>query len=336
MNRPDSAFGKIEAMMMHGMAFETLLACLRLRVFDQLDTASVTADEFAGQFGFMRNRAEGMLDMLAAFGVLEKTPDGYRNTLLASEHLVSTAPFYQGNALDLNDCFNKFVCLHMEENLRGTTPARESSDENWAPMKSLKGSAEQAWLGSLQDTVEFITGLPAFDRMQTMCDIGGNHGEYSMELLRRNAELQGEILDLPEVVDSANRSIRQKGFADCLTARACDLRQDDLPDKAYDLVLASHVLYAFMDDLDACLSSIKNSIKPGGWFVSHHMDPSGALPRECAATVEFIARMAGYETHFIERERLEQVLNSVGFQNLITTPAGPDSGNRIMAAQVPH
>lgn len=335
MERPTTDFSGIQTVMMNTLAFQAILECVRVKAFDVFEARTVSAAEFAEQQGFQLRQTEGLLDMLSAYGLLEKTERGYSNTRLSSEHLVTTSAQYQGRSLELHSRFNASMISDMSGFLKGRPDARRSCDDNWALRDTLEGTAAHARLGALQDTVDFAAALPGFPSMRSMCDIGGNHGEFSMSLLARNPDLRGVVADLPEVTRTANEYIAEKGFADRLRAVPCDLRKDALPEDEYDLVLTSHVLYAFMDDLASLFVGIRKSLAPGGWFVAQHMDPDGGDPLEYSSTVNFCATMAGYETHQIGRDRLERELVGAGFAGFRCAPAGLRGGGLIVAAQRP-
>ncbi len=185
----------------------------------------------------------------------------------------------------------------------------------------------------MQDTVDFAAALPNFQELSRMCDIGGNHGEFSMHLLDRNPGLSGVIVDLPHVVERTLERIDAKGYSQRLSARGLNLRESDLPVGAYDLILASHVLYAFLDNLEEFLAMIHRSLTPRGWFVAQHLAPDSRMPASYTTCVEFLTRMAGYRSHFIPRERLEQALTKAGFVNLRFAYSGPRQTGLIAAGQ---
>ena len=335
MDKPTNDFGLLDDLMMQAVAWRAVMHSLRLGIFDVLDPEPVTAGRMAARLGFLPGPTEALLDLLAAHGLVARGPDGYRNTAVASEFLVEGSPFFQGKALELNDRFNASVDADFPGRLRGESSARGFTDDGWSTVDTMQGTAQYARLGSLQDTVDFAADLPGFMDMALMCDVGGNHGSFSMALLDRNPALRGEIADLPAVAAAAADRIACLGYAHRLRAFGCDLRSDALPEGRYDLVLASHVLYGFMDDLGAVLGKIQAALRPGGWFVAQHKDPYGGRSAQASMSLEFLTRMAGYATHFIPREVLEQGLLKAGFRDIRTRGAGRDNAGLIVAGRRP-
>ena len=190
--------------------------------------------------------------------------------------------------------------------------------------------------GPLQDTVAFVTSLGNFSQMRTFCDIGGNHGGFSMAILDRNKQLKGEIADLPHVAAAANQRIEHQGYAGRLHAFACNLDTDALPALRYDLILGSHILYRYLDDLPRLFEMLFAALKPGGWLVAQHLNPDGGLPVRYTSVVEFITRICSYKTHQIAGDTLTTALGAAGFSNFKTAPAGQHQGGLIVAAQKPY
>lgn len=334
MDKPTSDFSPIETMMMQRVAFFAIRRSIDMGVFDKLEAeGGLSAQALSQALGLDERKAEGLLKMLAVVDVVEERDGAFANTLMASEYLVTTSPFFQGKALALHVRFNDAIEERFDGLLQGDDDARKFSDDGWGADNIMDGTAQHARMGTLQDTVAFTAGLPGFNDMRAMCDIGGNHGAFTMALLDRNQDLHGEIVDLPHVVSAVRERIRQAGYNGRLNAVACDLRNDKLPQGAYDLVLASHVLYAFMESMAEQLKHIYASLRPGGWFVSQHLDPKGAAPCEYTSVVEFITRMAGYGTHHIEGGWLMEQLGKAGFADMVSDRAG--QSGLLVAARKP-
>jgi hypothetical protein len=83
------------------------------------------------------------------------------------------------------------------------------------------------------------------------------------------------------------------------------------------------VLYASKENLDDLLARVHDGLNPGGCFVSHHFSIQGD-PDRYAATVEFVTRLSGYATHFLDKETLEAALAKAGFTDLSHFFTGPD------------
>ncbi|MDK2957452.1 MAG: hypothetical protein PWQ57_2950 [Desulfovibrionales bacterium] len=312
MKKPQADFTPIEKMLMVGVAFRVVLQSIRLGLFDALAAGPVSVEALASRQGYQPKPVQALLDLLETYDLVERGPDGYRNTAKTKEFLESASPFYQGKSLEMSSRFGEIVDNDFEALLRGECDMRSRTDSNWNSRDSMDGTAQYSFLGGLQDMVAFVAALPNFQDMRLMGDIGGNHGEYSMALLDQNPDLAGEILDLPHVVPASNERIAARGYAHRLRAEAFDLRATPLEADQYDLLIASHVLYGFVDELPDIFTMLHNALRPGGWLATHHLDPEGGA-REIRNGVEFITRMAGYRTHHISRDQLRNAFERAGF-----------------------
>jgi SAM-dependent methyltransferase len=272
----------------------------------------------ASEAGLVAERLEPVLDILAALGLLSREGGGYANTPLADEYLVSGSPMYQGDYLSVTMGFTNSIEQSIADLLAGKQPDREGTDHGWSVERIMDGTAQNALWGGARGVADVAASLPGFASFKAMCDIGGNHGLYTLGILDRNQSLAGTIFDLPDVADQAAMRCERLGYGGRVKTVGMDFREEGLPEASFDLAVTSHVLYAFRDDLSGALRKIADGLKPGGWFISHHYcgncAPESALREAC---LEMVTRLAGYPSHFISREQLGAALNEAGFD----TPA---------------
>lgn len=332
--QPATAFEPVEALLYAGIASKGLLAALELGLFGHLENGELDLEQLAAKTGTRPERLEPLLELLASRGLLVKER-GYANTPTASEYLVQGKPLYQGHALALNASF----MASLEKDLAGTLgrddKALDVFEACWSLDSVMEGTAAYARTGALQRVTRFLVGLPGFSDMRTLCDVGGNHGEFSMALLDANPNLRAVILDLPHVAEASLQRCRQRGYGERIEAWAFDLRVDSPAQDAYDVILVSHVLYGAAGDLAPVVGRLAAALRPGGWLVSHHFAPGG---REAGveACHELITRLAGYPTHFLARHRLEQPMAAHGLGDFLADlPEAPLGGGLILAGRKP-
>ena len=313
-NNANADFSILDDRIMEAISAKALMTAVDMGLFDRTEGRTMTVEELAREMGLVETRLESFLDVLAALGVLHEKAGRYANTPLASKYLVSTAPLYQGDYLALTSGFAASIEDSIAELLAGGEADRDGSDRKWSVERTMEGIAQSARLGGVSAVADVAVALPGFDDFRAMCDIGGNHGLYTLGVLERNAALCGVIYDLPVVAGQARKHCAQYGYGDRLEVEGLDLRDGTLPEARYDLAVASHILYAFKDDLTGVLGKIAHGLKPGGWFVSHHYHeqcaPGGELRK---ASLELVTRLAGYASHCIGREELREALASAGF-----------------------
>ncbi|MCJ2163346.1 MULTISPECIES: methyltransferase [unclassified Pseudodesulfovibrio] len=319
-------------MMISSLSTKAVMSAVELKVFDRLEGQAKGAEALAAEMGLVAERLEPILDILVAADLLARTVDGYVNTAMASEYLVSSAPLYQGDSMALTMRFNAMVEDSITALVSGGEVGRNVTDNDWGVAETMEGTAQDAKGNGLSPVVDLVAGLPGFDEFRTMGDIGGNHGSYTMGVLERNDEMHGTIFDLPHVVEQAQARCDRLGFGDRVTTHGLDFREDRIPAGHFDLILTSHVLYAFKSDLGDALARIAEGLKPGGWFVSHHCFRGGNRLNEMAeASLELLTRLCGYSSHFIEQDELVGILGSLGFDDIRCRPVS-ETGLGLMVA----
>ena len=311
---PISDFSAVNTLMNEAIIAKAVMAAVEIRLFDVLEEGPVDSTALAGRLGAVSDRLEPLLEVLEALGLLVRSGERYGNSAVASEYLVSTAPLFQGGYMALTMRYTAILEDSIAELLRGGECDRSKGDMGWEVAEMMDGSAQHALAGGLQAVIECVCGLPGFDGFRAMCDIGGNHGLFTMGILARNGSMHGTIYDLPPVIEQTRLRIEGKGFGGRVTAQGFDLTKGAFPEARFDLALASHVLYPFRHDLPGMIGKIAGCLKPGGWFVSHHSygwnEPGDRLEK---GALELITRLAGFKSHFIEKDELSEALEITGF-----------------------
>ena len=307
-------FMPLDTLMMEAVAPKAIMAALERKLFDHFSEKGMTAAELAVRAGLVAGRLEPLLDILTAVGLAEKKRDKYVNSPVAEEFLVSTSPLYQGDYLALTMRFTTCIEQSLDDLLAGGKMEQGGMGEHWSTGRAMDGAAQNALWAGAGALADVAASLPGFDSFRTMCDIGGNHGLYTLGVLDRNPALSGSIFDLPSVVEQSAQRCAKSGYGERVDIVGFDFRKETLPKSQYDLALASHFLYAFKDDLAGALRKIAHGLKPGGWFISHHYcgsaGPKHALRDAC---LELVTRLSGHPSHVIRHEELKEALDQAGF-----------------------
>jgi 2-polyprenyl-3-methyl-5-hydroxy-6-metoxy-1,4-benzoquinol methylase len=121
----------------------------------------------------------------------------------------------------------------------------------------------------MESTAQMLSRLAAakirISGSASLLDIGGAHGLYSIELLKKNAGLKAEILDLPEAV--AVHADKLNAYPNRLTYTAGNILTDDLPKEKYDVVIMANVAHHFTEiENIAVAKKVFDALKPGGSF----------------------------------------------------------------------
>ncbi len=104
----------------------------------------------------------------------------------------------------------------------------------------------------------------SFDRHSHMLDVGGNSGEFALQLCRREPHLQATVADLPVVCQVGLQHVSAHREATRIRFHPLDMRRDSLPSGS-DLVTFKSVLHDWPDSyVEMFLEKTCNALSPGG------------------------------------------------------------------------
>lgn len=330
---PKTSLAPIENILMESISSQAIIDAVRMKLFDLMDQAPKSAETLARELGVKVAPLEAMLDMMVVRDLVVADGKTYANSAMSSEYLVSSSPLYQGTAMEIQEGWNALVRSGIPALLKGESLEREKTDGDWSKPEIMNATLQHALTGQIQKAVEYLQSIPEFEGFRTMADIGGNHGQYSMELLDLNPQMTSTILDLPDVIEAAGQRCAAEGYGDRINCTAFDLRKDELPKETYDIVFTSHILYACTSELEDVFTRIHGSLKPGGCFVSHHFTPEGGASEYYSTSVELLTRLMGYETHHLPLKVLEEPLTKAGFERFSHTFTGMEGQTLLLVAR---
>jgi len=119
--------------------------------------------------------------------------------------------------------------------------------------------------------LDLITRVAAAHRPEAkdVLDIGCGAGNYTLKLLERIPAMNCTLVDLSKpMLDRACERVTQS-TAQTVTTLQGDIREVDLPDETFDIVVAAAVLHHLRDDADwqQVFQKIRQAMRPGGIFL---------------------------------------------------------------------
>ncbi len=336
MNIPEieSNFRELDDILSAGYAPNVISTAMELGFFDALFEEPMDVHTLSARLGTVEDLTEAFANVLVALNLLAKTGSDYSLAPLSKDFLVKSTPAYQGGMIAMMMQHGQIMEKIPEILKNGSLDVFNSS--MWANTEIMKSMGQGVMAGSIQDVTEFISALPEFPDMLRMCDLGGNHGFYTMAMLDRSPQLKGTICDLPEVVKLAKDVISEMGYSDRIDTIGCDLETGCPIGKGYDLIFASNVIYSWKGHLEDIFERINEAMVPGGVFVSNHfsMDGDGCGPVS-GTMVELMTRLGGYPTHHLSEEELNDSLTACGFGGFTVRPVevGRQYRSLILAAR---
>lgn len=113
------------------------------------------------------------------------------------------------------------------------------------------------------------------DSVSSFMDLGGNTGEFALQVCRRNQNLQALVVDLPVVCALGRRHVADADAAEAARVSffPCDMRSAELPPAA-DLVSFKSVLHDWPDaDAERLLERAWSVVRPGGRLLIFERGP---------------------------------------------------------------
>lgn len=251
------------------MKMQLMMSGIRLGIFDVLRTP-ISADKVASMLALDPTNTEIFLDSLCTIDLVEKSRSLYQNKLDTDTYLVREKPEYIGFMLEFYKKHILDIMGHVPELVKngpnpGILPQDFSSPLFWA--ESTKNSAAWIIAGGFDPTLEIITGLPEFNSLGKMLDLGGGSGLCCISIVKAHPTLKGVVFDQPGVVEITMEFIEKYQMRDRIETLSGNYFEDSIGQN-YDLIFASAALNFAKENLDPLFHKILTALNPGGLFIA--------------------------------------------------------------------
>lgn len=248
-------------------------------LFERLASRPRTLNELGADFNLAERSMTVLVTALRSMGLLTKnTDDQLELTAIAKEHLVRGGEFDVGNYLSL--AADSPAVLEMVDRLKTNRPAGLNSNERGAAFiyrDGMKSAMEQSQLaehftlalsGRAKNVAPVLAKHVSLNGAQTLLDVGGGTGIYSIAFLKANPSLRAVVLDRPEVLKVTKRFALENEVGDRVQFVPADMFADELPNA--DTILLSNILHDW--DIPECRTLIKRcaaALNPNGQLIIH-------------------------------------------------------------------
>ncbi len=248
-------------------AYQILKAVIELSLFDFLDQSGLSSlEEISIATNINTRYIHSLLQTLVELGLLIKLDHRYCNSELAGQFLVKSSSNYQGDIIRMVEESGKWNNLQERLTRSGTKKRYDNTGIGWDTIKSL---SQRSLQGELQAVSQAIVKWKGFPQADSVLDIGGGHGLYTISLCQVNPSLKGLVFEQAHVTDLTKKFISRYHLENRVKVQAGDIAEDT-PTGRHDIVLVSHFLYKFSQDLPSMLNKISSCLKPGGLLASNH------------------------------------------------------------------
>ena len=304
------------------MAAKHLFAANELGLFEALAESPATIDGLAARTGLTQRAARISADAMVALGVLEREGDRYRNGATAAAFLSGTGPGDLRPFLRFWDQLSYPTWERLAEAL-ASGPPREIFELDDAQQEIASTGIEAILVGPAN---AFAANVD-FTGHQTLLDVGGGTGSWSVAAVRQHDHLRATVLELPVVANVARKRVADAGLADRIDVVDGDAMTGDLPSGFDSLLVANLIHYWSPEENRQLLTRIRRAVDPGATLLiaDFWTDPTHTQPLVAALMAgEFAVHVRNGDVYSVEEGRAW--LEATGWRFEKHTPlAGPVS-----------
>lgn len=334
----EAARFRIYALQDGAVRAQALAFALTIGLFDRLEAGALSSEQIGEAFGLAPRVRPALLAFLASNGLIERGADGrFANTRAASTFLVRKSPRYIGGRGLLFQGFFDAIAQLPESLATGKPWTAEGQHD----MFSGFSPEEQRWFaeGMFANAVHggrSLAEVVDFTRFQSLLDVGGNSGGYTIALVEANPGLRATIFDLAPIRELALERVVAAGMTDRITFAAGSFFEDELP-PGHDVLLLSSILHDWDDtDCATILGRCFRALEPGGTVVvAEPMLAEDATGPDHPAASGLTMALLGGENR--TRSRIGEMLEDAGFVRIWMSKLLPQNSvvTAVRPAQAP-
>ncbi|MGA7805364.1 methyltransferase [Bradyrhizobium sp.] len=305
---------------------QVLLACVQLRLFDQLAAGPLCASELSSRLSLPQETTVLLLDAAVSLKLLQRRSDGRYGlgsrgaALMGNPGVIAMIEHHAMLYGDLQDP----VAL-----LRGDAGAGQLAGYwpyagNSQPARLSHGAIAPytALMAASQPMIaQQVLSAYSFRRHRCLLDIGGGDGAFIAAVAAQAPKLRCLLFDLPAVADQASGRFRDAGLSPRAVAIGGSFLTDRLPDGA-DIVSLVRVLH---DHGDARVMTLLRAIHralPGRGMLLIAEPLAGIRGCEPIGDAYFAVYLRAMGSGRPRRfERLRDMLTEAGFVDIALRPA---------------
>jgi len=290
-----------------------LLSGFELDIFTNIDDSGTTNNQITSILHLDEHASERLLNALVSLGFLTKRNDLFFNTAESFAFLSKKSSDYLGGLMHTNHLWNTWSNLTKVVKTGNSAHPSEINERGEEWLYPFISAMHDRAKKQAPQQLEYID----LSGINSILDIGGGSGGYSMEFISKKPEIEATVFDLPNVVPITKKFIDKEGFSGRIKIHTGDYTNDDLPG-GFDLVFLSAIIHSNPLEINQDLiKKCYNSLNKNGKIVIQDwiMNSDRTLP--ASGAIFAINMLVGTEAGdcFTEME-VTEMLNSAGFKNI--------------------
>ena len=290
------------------------LTAFELGIFTVLNDTEKTAKQVALEINTDINATERLMNALCALNRLLKVEDKFKNTNDGKKYLCKQSPDYLSIFQHSNHLWD--IWSDLTEVVRKGKPVENKK------MKNEKSEWVETFIDAMHNRgkkqAEFVAKNIDLTDINSLLDIGGGSGVFSMAIKKVKPKIEITIFDLQNVTPITEKYLKKEGFENKINTLAGNYKTENITG-TYDLILLSAVIHSnSFDENNELIKKCSKALNLGGKIIiqDYIMNDSKTQPE--AGAIFSINMLVATEngTCFSEKE-IKQWFNNSGIKFLI-------------------
>ncbi len=298
------------------LAGKALQVSVKLGLLQTLEGDSLTLEQLASKIKASPEGTEVLLDNLEALGYVKNTNGGFSLTKRGEKFFSRKSDSSMLNTILFSDYV--FEALNnFEKNVQQGRPKDINLDiftpEQWEIFNNTMVEVSRS------NAKEIAGLLPKKTSHKRLIDIGGSHGLYSIEYLKKVSGMTATVFDLKPVEEFAKKFIKDAGFSKDVSFQVGDFFKDNLGSD-YDVAFAFNIIHGLTPTQNESLfKKVHTSLNPEGMFVILDQIKEASGKSQLAKLVSsaqglMLFNQAGGRTYTFEH--VKNLMQDVGFKEI--------------------
>jgi ubiquinone/menaquinone biosynthesis C-methylase UbiE len=237
-----------------------LITAAHLDLFGWIGQRERSVKALAAHLGGSPAGWQIFLNALCAMGLMRKRGEKYANSLFASRYLSRGGATFLLPDYDAWDAWGGLASI-LTGDTRPMIQKPFFSDQRKA--KRLLHSLD---LDGREIAPYLIEKLP-LARTETLLDVGGGLGAFSVAFCRRYPRLRATLVEHPRILPLARAAVKEAGMANRVRVIGVDFFRHALP-QGFDTVFVSNILHAHgIDENRSLLRKLYRCLNPRGHLI---------------------------------------------------------------------